>query len=803
MTLKKDIKKKRDRKKEKKYPYSLEDSIPYLQVYTNGIFELKEGVFSKTYKHFTPNFLKSTNEIQKQLAIAWGDFLGRFPPDVIVEETLYNRTIDMNTFQEDILIEMRSDNLNEYRSEYNEMLLSKMSNSKNNLYTERYLSVSFKAKSIMDANERFHQIDEMVIDDLTQMTRLPVISLSTEERLDLLYSIYHLETEAPLYRKEERNGKVIESFSLQNCIKQGISTKEVVAPEVIKIFSRSLNFGRMYSRTFHIVNYPTWIKGDFMTSFLDVPCNMIVSVYYDRMDQVEAARMIKNKGVDISSEVIRRQQNASKSGYDVNLISPDLQDANREKNQLLQNLTKDDERIFKTSFYVTIFAHSKEMLDQYEKQVVSNANKHMASLRCLTSQQERSFNTSLPLAYHESYLQDRIMTTNTVSVIIPFDTKDLQQRNGIYYGQNAVSKRMILADRTLSMNPNACILGMPGAGKSFLAKREIIYVLLNTTDEIYILDPEGEYVRFVEALGGTVIKMANGTKNYINPFDMHLKNADDDGDPVKVKTDFIETVCEVAIGGKYGLSPIEKSIINRCVLEIYEPYVLKLKENGEDIDTNLAPTMHDFYLKLLEQPQPEAQSLAISLERYVNGSMDLFSHKTNIKTENRLVVYDILELGSGLMELGLQICLDNIWNKMISNHEKGKRTWIYADEFSYLIKRPTAAAYLPQIWKRARKWSGVPTAITQMVEDVLGSPEGRTIIATSPLVIMLSQLPGNREQLCRMFGISREEEKFISLGKEGEGLIRVNEDIYPMVDHFPKDTKLYKLMTSKPNESSR
>ena len=443
------------------------------------------------------------------------------------------------------------------------------------------------------------------------------------------------------------------------------------------------------------------------------------------------------------------------------------------------------------------------MLDQYEKQVVSNANKHMASLRCLTSQQERSFNTSLPLAYHESYLQDRIMTTNTVSVIIPFDTKDLQQRNGIYYGQNAVSKRMILADRTLSMNPNACILGMPGAGKSFLAKREIIYVLLNTTDEIYILDPEGEYVRFVEALGGTVIKMANGTKNYINPFDMHLKNADDDGDPVKVKTDFIETVCEVAIGGKYGLSPIEKSIINRCVLEIYEPYVLKLKENGEDIDTNLAPTMHDFYLKLLEQPQPEAQSLAISLERYVNGSMDLFSHKTNIKTENRLVVYDILELGSGLMELGLQICLDNIWNKMISNHEKGKRTWIYADEFSYLIKRPTAAAYLPQIWKRARKWSGVPTAITQMVEDVLGSPEGRTIIATSPLVIMLSQLPGNREQLCRMFGISREEEKFISLGKEGEGLIRVNEDIYPMVDHFPKDTKLYKLMTSKPNESSR
>ena len=272
---------------------------------------------------------------------------------------------------------------------------------------------------------------------------------------------------------------MIESFSLQNCIKQGISTKEVVAPEVIKIFSRSLNFGRMYSRTFHIVNYPTWIKGDFMTSFLDVPCNMLVSAYYDRMDQVEAARMIKNKGVDISSEVIRRQQNASKSGYDVNLISPDLQDANREKNQLLQNLTKDDERIFKTSFYVTIFAHSKEMLDQYEKQVVSNANKHMASLRCLTSQQERSFNTSLPLAYHESYLQDRIMTTNTVSVIIPFDTKDLQQRNGIYYGQNAVSKRMILADRTLSMNPNACILGMPGAGKSFLAKREIIYVLLN------------------------------------------------------------------------------------------------------------------------------------------------------------------------------------------------------------------------------------------------------------------------------------------------------------------------------------
>lgn len=343
---------------------------------------------------------------------------------------------------------------------------------------------------------------------------------------------------------------------------------------------------------------------------------------------------------------------------------------------------------------------------------------------------------------------------------------------------------------------------MPGVGKSFAAKREIVNVLLNTDDEVYIIDPEREDTALANELGGSVVKIANGSNIHINPFDLNINNIDDDnsGDPVKVKCDFVHTICEIMIGGKYGLSPIEESIIDRVTINIYDRYLKELNRIGVSQSFELAPTLEDFYNELCDQPQVEAQNMALALERFVSGALDVFSKRTNVEIDNRFTVYDIKDIGPGLKELGLQICLDNIWNKMIENSSKGKRTWFYIDEFYLMMQKKTSADYISQIWKRARKWNGYPTAITQNVEDMLKSENARTVINNSSLVMLLSQSPLNRRQLSDMFGLSPTEEKYISSGKSGMGILSINNNIIPFNDDYPKHTKLYKIMSTKPDE---
>jgi type IV secretory pathway VirB4 component len=464
------------------------------------------------------------------------------------------------------------------------------------------------------------------------------------------------------------------------------------------------------------------------------------------------------------------------------------------------NITKDNSKMFTVSFVCTIFADTEEDLSRFEKQFKVIANKHLLTVRCMDFQQEDALASALPLGNKRLYVE-RLMTTHSIASLIPFDVQEMRQEHGMYYGLNAVSRNMILYNRAEDkVNPNGCILGMPGAGKSFAAKREIINVLLNTDDEVYILDPEREYTPIAEAMNGSVIKLANGASTYINPFDMNLDNADDTGDPVKVKMSFVETIIEIMIGGKFGLAPIEKSIIDRSVQAIYEPYIQHLRRAGLKQDFAKAPSLLDFYNELLCQPQQEAQLMALSLERYVKGALDVFSHQTNIDINNRFTVYDIKDIGPGLKELGLQVCLDNIWNKMIQNFSQNKRTWIYIDEFYLLMNKESSSNYIAEIWKRARKWRGVPCAITQNVEDMMSNPDARTVINNCSMVMLLGQSPMNRQVLSGIFNISPSEQKYISSAKPGMGLLRIGETMIPMDDSFPKDTTLYKIMTTKPDE---
>ena len=776
-------------------------SIPYEKVYSNGIIELQEGLFSKSYHLGETNFKTATDESQWMIGQAFGEFLAGFPNGVTAEVTLYNKSIDMFQYQQEVLLEMKPDGLNEYRGEFNDMLIEKMSGSKNNIVTENVLTVTLKANDIQTAVEKFVPIEAHISSKMAEITKRDAPAFTTEERMEMLYSIFHPNDNTPLCREKVIDGHVSKSFSLENCINQGITTKDVIAPSGLIYNSNNMKIGEYYAKSYYISNYPTWIKGSLLPDIASLATNALISVYYDVIPQEEAVKLIRRKGLNISSGLVEIQKRASRSFIDPNLISPDLQDANKAATSLLEGVRKENERLFLATTVITIIAETEEKLALYEEELKLIASNNLITVMPLTNQQENGFKSALPLG--NNYLEiTRLMSTSTVSALVPFSIRNVRMKKGLYYGQNAINKKMIFYDRSAGVNPNGCILGMPGSGKTFSAKREIVDVLLSTDDEVYIIDPEREYVPLAKAFGGSVIQLKNGSNTFLNPFDMNIKNADDGGNPVKIKVDFMETICEIAIGGRMGLSPIEKSIIDRCVEKVYEPYLKHLRDTQQYIDVEHTPTMLDFYNELLEQPQVEAQTIALALEKYVKGSFDMFSHHTSVEIDNRFTVYDINEIGSGLKELGLQICLDNIWNKMISNKEKGKRTWFFVDEFHFMMQKPSSANYISQIWKRARKWNGVPTAITQNIEDMLKSEEARTIISTSAFVILLGQTPINKQSLSNLLNISPEEQKYISTAKPGMGLIRIDEQMYPMDDSFPRNTKLYKMMTTKPSEQS-
>ena len=782
-------------------PKTVSDSIPYVGVYKNGIIEVTTNRFSKSYVIPDVNFKTATDETQYTLAEQWSDFLNTFDNGIDIQLTLYNKTIDMDAFKKKVFLEMKDDDLNEYREETNEMLEKKMAGAKNNLKTEKYLTITISAENIFIANDKFSQIDSMISDNMATMAKAEVKPMTLIERLSVLNTIYNADADESLYKKRIINGKEVESFTLENCVRQGITTKEVISPHSLEFKSNKMVIGDKIARAYYVQAYPTWIKGTILTDFSKIPCNMLTSVFMSTMDQQEAIKMVKRQGTNISSDILDMQKRASRSGYSADLVSPSLVEDKEESEDLLQGLTKENDKLFVTTFVFTLFAEDEDQLKSFETQLKMIADQNLLVVNPLNMQQEDGLATSLPIG-NKKITIDRLMTSKTVASIIPFDVLDVKDDHGMYYGLNAASGNLILLDRGKGVNYNACILGMPGVGKSFAAKREIVNVLLNTDDEVYIIDPEREDTALANELGGSVVKIANGSNININPFDLNINNIDDDnsGDPVKVKCDFVHTICEIMIGGKYGLSPIEESIIDRVTINIYDRYLKELNRIGVSQSFELAPTLEDFYNELCDQPQVEAQNMALALERFVSGALDVFSKRTNVEINNRFTVYDIKDIGPGLKELGLQICLDNIWNKMIENSSKGKRTWFYIDEFYLMMQKKTSADYISQIWKRARKWNGYPTAITQNVEDMLKSENARTVINNSSLVMLLSQSPLNRRQLSDMFGLSPTEEKYISSGKSGMGILSINNNIIPFNDDYPKHTKLYKIMSTKPDE---
>lgn len=811
------IKKRKENKKMKanykkwaesmKVPKTVQDTIPYKYIYKGGIMELETGVFSKSYILADTNFRILSQKGQENVFHKYAALLNSFGEHVKMEVTIYNRTRDMELFQNEVMVEMQNDDLNEFREEYNQMLIRKMAAANNNIEKVKILTLTIEADSIQEAVSAFVRLDSDTIKMLVELTGEKVRAMTAMERICMLYDIYNPRSGQKL-QKLLSTAEEYKDQSISTIHEMGITTKDVVGPDSFEFKGDMAVLGTgTYVRTYYAASYPAWLKGDAFTELADLPANLLASVHYTTLPHEVAEKKLKTYRVNVNSDMAVAEKDATRQGYGTHLVSQELQEHEAEAKALTNDFTRRNQNIVLVTFVVAVFASSLEELDKLDEQLKRKASKVQIQIRVLNWQQEYGLTTALPVGIKKVAVQ-RIMTTESSAMLIPFSVKELFQEDGIYYGLNAESDGMILYNRTLGQNYNGMILGMPGSGKSFKVKEIITNIMLNTNDDIYVIDPEREYLKIAQAYHGESVFIENGSKVYLNPFDLDMDDFDGN-DPVKNKADYIATIIDIAIGGRFGLSNPERSLIDRVVNEIYEPYIKHLDRTRKSIDLKAVPTWVDFYNHMLAIPLAEAQNMALSMERYVKGSQDIFSHRTNVDTNNRFVVYDIKNIGSGLKELGLHICLNAIWNRMIENSKKGKKTWIFLDEFHLFLSTKTSAEYIQDLWKRGRKWYGIPTAITQNVEEILKSEYGRTILNCCGFVMMMNQSPMNLVQLSNIFNISQEEQKYINNAPSGQGLIWMtggtgNENgggtIIPFIDEFPADTKLYKLMSTKPSE---
>lgn len=764
-------------KKEK----SAQESIPYERMWPDGICRVSDGHYTKTIQFQDINYQLSQNEDKTAIFEGWCDFLNYFDSSIQFELSFLNLAASEETFARAISIPLQGDDFDSIRVEYMTMLQNQLAKGNNGLIKTKYLTFGIDADSIKAAKPRLERIET---DILNNFKRLGVAAetLDGKARLAQLHGIFHMD-EQLLFR-----------FEWDWLPTSGLSTKDFIAPSSFEFRTgKQFRMGKKYGAVSFVQILAPELNDRMLADFLDMESNLIVSLHIQSVDQIKAIKTVKRKITDLDKSKIEEQKKAVRAGYDMDIIPSDLATYGVEAKKLLQDLQSRNERMFLVTFLVLNTADNPRQLDNNVFQASSIAQKYNCQLTRLDFQQEEGLMSCLPLGLNQIEIQ-RGLTTSSTAIFVPFTTQELFQngKEALYYGINALSNNLIMVDRKLLKNPNGLILGTPGSGKSFSAKREIANCFLLTSDEVEILDPEAEYAPLVERLHGQVIKISPTSTNYINPMDLNLDYSDDES-PLSLKSDFILSLCELIVGGKEGLQPVQKTIIDRCVRLVYQDYL-------NDPRPENMPILEDLYNLLRSQEEKEAQYIATALEIYVTGSLNVFNHRTNVDINNRIVCYDIKELGKQLKKIGMLVVQDQVWNRVTINRAAHKSTRYYIDEMHLLLKEEQTAAYTVEIWKRFRKWGGIPTGITQNVKDLLSSREVENIFENSDFVYMLNQAGGDRQILAKQLGISPHQLSYVTHSSEGEGLLFYGSTILPFVDHFPKNTELYRIMTTKPQE---
>ena len=766
-------------------PRTAQQTIPYLQMYPDGICRVTEKKYSKSLVFEDINYQLAQADDKTAIFENWCDFLNYFDASVSVQLSFINQGARKEKAQAAIEIPAQDDAFNSIRREYADMLKNQLEKGNNGLEKCKYITFSIEADNLAAAKARLSRIETDVLNNF-KVLGVTARPMNGQERLNVLHGIFHPEGEP--FR-----------FSWDWLVPSGLTTKDFIAPSSFRFGDgRTFRMGRKLGAVSFLEILAPELNDRMLSDILDLENGIIVNLHIRSIDQSEAIKTIKRKITDLDKMKIEEQKKAVRSGYDMDIIPSDLATFGSEAKNLLQDLQSRNERMFLLTFLVVNMADTKRKLDNDIFATAGFAQKNNCALTRLDYLQEAGFMSSIPLGENLIPIQ-RGLTTSSTAIFIPFITQELFQRGAaLYYGLNALSNNMILCDRKQLKNPNGLILGTPGSGKSFAAKREMTNAFLITDDDIIICDPEAEYFSLVQRLGGQVIRLSpagkgmDGKPQYVNPMDINLNYSEDDN-PLALKSDFILSLCELVIGGKEGLQPVDKTVIDRAVRNVYRPFLA-------DPDPAKMPVLGDLYNELLKQPEPEAARIAAALELYVSGSLNVFNHRTNVELSNRLVCFDIKQLGKQLKKLGMLIVQDQVWNRVTVNRAEKKATRYYMDEFHLLLKEEQTAAYSVEIWKRFRKWGGIPTAITQNVKDLLASREVENIFENSDFVLMLNQAQGDRAILAGQLGISPQQMKYVTHTEAGEGLIFYGNVVLPFVDRFPKDTELYKVMTTKPEE---
>ena len=761
-----------------KVPRRVQNIIPIKAMWDDGIFLVSRNKYSKSYKFLDINYAVASREDKEAMFLDYSELLNSLDTGVTTKITINNRRINKLDFEKTMLLKDENDGLDKYRKEYNQMLLAQTKKS-NEIVQEKIITISVYKKSIEEARSYFSRAGADLINHFNSLGS-KCIELDATERLRIAHDFYRTGEETSF------------RFDIHECMKKGHSFKDNICPDHVEFHPDYMKIGERYARILFLKEYPSFIKDSMITELTDLNRNMMLSIDVIPIPMDEAVREAENRRLGIETNITnwQRKQNAN-NNYSA-IIPYDMEQQRNESKEFLDDLTTRDQRMFSALITMVLTAEDKEQLDNDTDSVKQIARKHLCQLGVLKFQQLQALNTVLPFGQRKINVL-RTLTTESLAAFMPFKVQEIRHENGIFYGQNTISKNMIIADRKQLLNGNSFILGVSGSGKSFTGKQEISSIMLKDKNaDIIIIDPEKEYAPLVRSMGGEVIKISATSENHINAMDMNSEYGDG-ANPVILKSEFILSLCEQLIGSG-NLGPKQKSIIDRCTASVY-----RIFQQGNY--QGIPPTLQDFREELLKQEEPEAKEIALAIELFTNGSLNTFALNTNVDTSNKLICYDILDLGKQLLPIGMLVVLDSILNRITANRTKGKNTYIFIDEIYLLFQYEYSANFLFTLWKRVRKYGAYATGITQNVEDLLQSHTARTMLANSEFIIMLNQAYIDRLELGKLLNISDEQMSFITNVGAGEGLMRVGSANVPFVNRFPKNTELYRLMTTKPGES--
>lgn len=752
-----------------------QDVIPITRIWEDGIF-LHGNKFSKTFKFEDINYTVASQEDKEAMFLAYSELLNSLDSGATTKITINNRKLNRVSFEQDILIPLANDNLDKYRVEYNNMLSEKATGS-NNVIQDKYITVSVMKKDIEEARNYFSRVGAELINHFTRLGS-KCTELDTIEKLRIFYDFFRTGEETE-YR-----------FSLLETMKKGHDFKDYICPDSFEFNKDYFKIGRRYGRVIFLKEYASYIKDSMVAELCELNRNMMLSVDIIPVPTDEAVREVENRLLGVETNITNWQRRQNQNNNFSAVVPYDMEQQRKESKEFLDDLTARDQRMMFAVITMVHTADTKAQLDNDTETLLTTARKHLCQFAPLSFQQMDGLNTALPYGVRRIDAL-RTLTTEGLAVFIPFRVQEICHPNGIYYGQNAISKNLIVIDRKKLLNGNSFILGVSGSGKSFAAKCENENLVLSSDADIIVIDPEREYSSLVKAMGGEVIHISATSKNHINAMDMNSEYGDG-ANPVILKSEFIMSLCEQLMGSR-NLGPKEKSVIDRCTAMVYRQY----QQNNYQ---GKPPTLKEFRAELLRQPEDEAKNIALAIELFSDGSLNTFAKQTNVDTDNRLICYDILDLGKQLQPVGMLVVLDNIFNRITANRAKGRNTFIFIDEIYLLFQHEYSANFLFTLWKRVRKYGAFATGITQKVGDLLQSHTAKAMLANSEFIVMLNQASTDRIELANLLGISDLQLSYITNVDAGHGLIKVGSSLVPFVNKFPRNTKLYKLMTTKPGE---